>query len=51
MKSHEEQVVQLSGQVAALQADGGVVENVQADLDLFNKRWTDIFEKLGEWAF
>ncbi|KAK2181696.1 hypothetical protein NP493_384g04000 [Ridgeia piscesae] len=49
MKSHEEQVVQLGGQVAALQADGGVVENVQADLDLFNKRWTDIFEKLGTW--
>lgn len=50
MKSHEEQVTQLGGQMAAMQADGGVVGAVQADLELFNKRWTDTFEKLGECA-
>ena len=51
MKSHEEQVTQLSGQVAALHADDGIVESVQGDLDRLNTCWTDTFEKLGEFSF
>ena len=51
MKSHEEQVTQLSEQVAALHADGGIVESVQGDLERLNTRWTDTFEKLGELSF
>ena len=50
MKSHDDRVEKLNERVKELMENPNIPKKLQEDLEEFNKRWGNTFEKIGEYS-